>query len=86
MEKSTAGLSLYHFDSCPYCVRVREAAARLGLELELRTTRETPSYGEEMYKATGQTMVPCLRIEEKGSVRWMHESLDIVDYLEERFS
>jgi glutaredoxin 2 len=33
--------------------------------------------------ATGTQMVPCLRIEQPaGPARWMHESLDIIRYLE----
>jgi hypothetical protein len=31
--------------------------------------------------------VPCLRIEEpEGEVRWMHESVDIIDYLRDHFA
>jgi glutathione S-transferase len=80
------GLALYHFESCSFCVRVRDAAARLGIELELRDVQRDPDRHEELVKATGRQMVPCLRIEEEdGGVRWMHESADIVAYLEERF-
>lgn len=77
------GLSLYHFDGCPYCDRVRAAMARLKLELELRDILEQPKYREELVTATGKQMVPCLRIEGPGgNARWMHESADIVRYLE----
>ena len=76
------GLSLYHFDGCPYCQRVRDAMRRLHLELELRDIRREPKYREELVAATGRQMVPCLRIESAGKSRWMHESADIVRYLE----
>ncbi len=76
------GLSLYHFDSCPYCRRVRDAMRRLHLEIELRDIQGQPKYREELVAATGRQMVPCLRIEQPGGVRWMHESADIVRYLE----
>jgi glutathione S-transferase len=80
------GLALYQFSSCPFCRRVIEAAARLGLDLELRDVQHDPAQLEELVGATGRQMVPCLRIEdEDGRVRWMHESEDIVAYLEERF-
>ncbi len=76
------GLSLYHFDGCPYCERVRAALSRLQLELELRDIQREPKYRDELVTATGKQMVPCLRIENGGSARWMHESADIVRYLE----
>ncbi len=76
-------LALYHFESCPYCERVRAAMARLDLDLELRDIQVNPAWKNELVKATGRQMVPCLRIEEPGGgVRWMHESLDIIRYLE----
>lgn len=76
------GLSLYHFDGCPYCDRVRVAMARLSLELELRDIHAQPKYRDELVAATGRQMVPCLRIENGGRARWMHESADIIRYLE----
>lgn len=76
------GLSLYHFDGCPYCGRVRDALQRLDLEVELRDIHTYPSYRNELVAATGTQMVPCLRIERPGGARWLHESADIVRYLE----
>ena len=76
------GLSLYHFDGCPYCDRVRSAMSRLQLDLEMRDIHRVPKYREELVAATGKQMVPCLRIENGGAPRWMHESADIVRYLE----
>ena len=76
-------LSLYHFDSCPYCERVRSALRRLELDVELRNIQTRPEFRQELVAATGKQMVPCLRIEEPGGkARWMHESLDIISYLE----
>jgi len=76
-------LALYHFESCPYCERVRGASRRLGLEIELRDIQTEPRYREELVTATGRQMVPCLRIEQVGGApRWMHESQDIIRYLE----
>lgn len=77
-------LALYQFPACPFCVHVREAIERLGLDVELRDVQTDPARRRELVEATGRTMVPCLRIEEGGEVRWMHESADIVRYLETR--
>jgi len=79
-------LSLYQTGFCPYCRRVRDAMKRLGVDVELRDIAEDPSRRRELVQATGRQTVPCLRIErEDGSVRWMHESADIIAYLEARF-
>ena len=78
-------LVLYHFDSCPYCRRVRDAMQRLKLDIPMRDIRETAAYRDELVAATGRGTVPVLRIESPdGQVQWMPESLDIVAYLEER--
>jgi glutathione S-transferase len=79
-------LSLYQFDGCPYCQRVRQAMLRLGLDIELRDVHAEPRYRRELIEATGRGTVPCLRIEEGGGkVRWLHESLDIIAFLERHF-
>ncbi len=80
------GLALYQFEGCPYCSRVRSALGRLGIEIELRDIRTDPARRAELVAATGRATVPCLRIEEGGAARWMHESADIVRWFESRFS
>jgi glutaredoxin 2 len=80
------GLALYQYDACPFCMRVRMATRSLGIDLELRDTRHSADYAQEVVAATGRSTVPVLRIEEAGEVRWMQESADIVDYLRKRFS
>ena len=74
-------LILYQFEACPYCAKVRAAIKELGVELEVRDTRENDNYREELVAMTGKTQVPCLVIDGKP----MHESGDIVDYLKENF-
>ena len=81
-----SGLSLYQTSICPYCQRVRSVVERLGIDVEARDINENPARRKELVKATGRQTVPCLRIErENGSVSWLHESADIIAYLEERF-
>jgi len=79
-------LALYFFEACPYCVRVRHALERLGLQIELRDIREEPRYRQELVAARGRGTVPVLRIRSAEGDRWMPESADIVRYLEERFA
>jgi len=83
---SQAGLSLYQFNSCPFCMRVRSAAAELGIELELRDTLSDVDHARAVIEATGRRTVPVLRIEDDdGGVEWLPESADIVRYLRDRF-
>ena len=79
-------LTLYQTVFCPYCERVRSALRRMGEDLPLRDINERAEWREELAAATGRQTVPCLRIEaDDGSVEWMHESADIIEYLERRF-
>jgi glutaredoxin 2 len=78
------GLTLYHFDECPHCARVRSWIEGKPVEVEMRDVRRDADAGGELVEGTGRTQVPCLRIEEpSGEVRWVHESLDIIRYLDE---
>ena len=78
------GLSLYEYMACPFCRRVRDAIDRLGLEIERRNIQQEREHFEALVGATGRATVPCLRIEDGDDVQWMHESLDIIAYLERR--
>jgi glutathione S-transferase len=79
-------LSLYHFPTCPFCLRVRRVMKKLKLDIELRDVRRVPEYRMELLTNGGHTKVPCLRIQgSKGDVRWMYESSDISRYLINRF-
>lgn len=74
-------LILYHFQSCPYCAKVRAAVDELGVGLEMRDTRENGKYRDKLVELTGKAQVPCLVIDGKP----MHESDDIVDWLKENY-
>ncbi len=83
MNVSTQGLSLYHYEGCPFCARVRSALENLGLDVELRDIELDADHRGALITATNRRTVPCLRIEDtSGEVSWMHESADIVNYLE----
>lgn len=85
--KQIGGLALYQTRSCAYCIRVQRYLDDSGIEIEVRDVSAEPSYYEEMIGATGRTMVPCLRIEnDDGEVEWMHESADIIVYLQQRIA
>lgn len=86
VDARTGHLTLYHFEICPYCRRVRAAVDRLGLKIELRDTRRDPGAYRELLEGGGRTMVPCLRIDHgNGQIEWMYESADIIAYLNRQF-
>ena len=76
-------LTLYQTVFCPFCERVRGALRRLDATIAVRNIDAKAEWRRELVEATGRQTVPCLRIEqEDGSFEWMHESADIVDYLQ----
>ena len=86
VEAAAGHLKLYQFLACPFCVRVRRQMKRLDLPIETRDTKRNETWREELLAEGGSPKVPCLRIEEEGSVRWLYESKAINEYLEERFA
>jgi glutathione S-transferase len=75
---------LYQFDSCPFCARVRSFLREHELSLPMKDTQRDASAYRELVEGGGSGMVPCLRIERDGEVRWLYESLDIIEYLRQR--
>ncbi|MBY6187738.1 glutathione S-transferase N-terminal domain-containing protein [Marinobacter hydrocarbonoclasticus] len=84
LDQSMARYSLYQYDACPFCVKVRRALRRNNFNIELRDAKQEP-HRSELQSGGGRLMVPCLRIEENGEVRWMYESGDIIAYLEDQY-
>ena len=78
-------MALYHYESCPFCRKVREVADRLDLDIELRNIRKDIDYRDELKNGVGQTQVPCLRIEGEDETRWLYESDDIIAFLMDVF-
>ena len=80
-------LALYYFDGCPFCNRVRSAIDDLGIEVELRNIFEDTQHRDDLVAARGRATVPVLRIASPGGEeRWMPESRDIVNYLNQMYA
>ncbi len=59
----------------------------LNIEFPMRNINADDRYREELVKNGGKQTVPCLRIEKQnGEIQWMYESMDIIAYLDKRFS
>ena len=86
INAQTQDLTLYQYKACPFCVKVRRQMKRSALNIETKDAKRCETSQEELVKGGGQLKVPCLKITENGEERWMYESGDIIDYLNERFS
>jgi len=87
LDTQTAGLKLYQFHQCPFCVRTRRNIRSLGLSIETRDARNDARWKNELIDQGGRYQVPCLRID-KGddNVEWLYESQNIIQYLDQRFA
>ena len=83
-QDAMQGLSLYQFYACPFCVKTRRAIHELNIKIEERDINKNPAHREQLEQATGKIKVPCLRIEDGDNVKWMHESSDIINFLQMR--
>jgi len=83
IDARTEHMSLYQFEACPFCVKVRRSMKRNALNIELRDARNDDLHREKLLQGGGKVKVPCLRIDkEDGSTEWMYESSEIIRYLE----
>ncbi|MGH1429066.1 MAG: glutaredoxin family protein [Arenicella sp.] len=85
-QQSMEGLSLYQLFACPFCVKTRRALHRLNVNVNIKDIGKYQQFRGELEQGGGKVQVPCLRIEEAGNVRWLYESSDIVQFLEQRVS
>lgn len=81
------GLTLYHYKTCPFCMKVRQEMARLSLNIK-RVDAQPPGAGRNaLTREGGQTKVPCLKITDAaGNSQWLYDSDKIVGYLRGRFT
>lgn len=85
VDQEAATLALYQFYACPFCVKTRRTIHQLNLPIALRDA-QSGAYREELERDGGKIKVPCLRIEEAQSTRWLYESNEIIAYLKQRFA
>lgn len=85
-QATMEGLSLYQFFACPFCTKTRRAIHKLNVAVEARDINKNPQHRKELESGGGRVKVPCLRVEEKGEVRWIYESNEIIGFLEGRLA
>jgi len=87
VDAITTNLSLYQFEACPFCVKVRRKLRKHALNIELRDAKNNQTFKNELVTGGGKHKVPCLRIEDDSSnVKWLYQSDEICLYLDKQFS
>ena len=70
-------LTLYYYESCPYCRKVIRFMEKHHLAVEMKDILIEDSAYDELKKMGGKTQVPCLFIDERP----VYESDDIIQWL-----
>ncbi len=83
--KYVDNVQLYHFNTCPFCLKVKLAIKLMGIKIKSKNILADPDIKAELIAGGGKQQVPCLRIEEDNKVRWLYESSDIIKYLRKRY-
>lgn len=87
IDEETQAFSLYQYQSCPFCIKVRRVMKSLSLNIELRDAQKDPQHKQELAEQGGKTQVPCLKITEAdGSITWMYESDQIIEFLNAKYA
>ncbi len=81
IDEKTKNLTVYQFEACPFCVKVRRFFKRESLNIDLVDAKQE-SFKQELIQNGGKQKVPCLKVELKNkSVRWIYESNDIIEFI-----
>ncbi len=87
VDARIAQLALYHFPTCPFCLKARRVMHRLALNIELRNAQHDAAHRQALLAGGGKIQTPCLRITDaQGLSVWLYESRDIIAYLEREFA
>jgi len=87
IDEKSSQFSLYQFQACPFCVKVRRYMRRHRLNIELRDAKRSGMHKDELIQHGKRHKVPCLRIANKeGGDEWLYGSSTIIDYLQREFS
>jgi glutaredoxin len=87
VDKQCERLALYHYKTCPFCMKVRQEMHRLTLPIQRIDAQPQGSDRQALQQGGGLAKVPCLKITDAaGSSQWLYDSDKIVAYLRGRFA
>lgn len=86
VDARTGRLALYHFPTCPFCLKSRRVMKRLALRIELRDAKNDATHRAALVAGGGKPQVPCLLItDDTGRQTWLYESDAINAYFNREF-
>lgn len=86
VDARTRDLALYHFPTCPFCLKTRRTLRRLSLDIELRNAQHDDAHRAALIAGGGKPQVPCLLIAAAdGEASWLYDSGAINAYLTREF-
>jgi len=86
VDARTRNLALYHFPTCPFCLKTRRTMQRLSLNIELRDAQHDETHRAALIAGGGKPQVPCLLItDDSGKQTWLYESDAINTWLNREF-
>ena len=86
VDARTRKLALYHFPTCPFCLKSRRVMKRLSLNIELRDAKNDETHRAALIAGGGKPQVPCLLItDDNGQQTWLYESDAINAYFNREF-
>ena len=86
VDARTQNLALYHFPTCPFCLKTRRTMRRLSLNIELRDAQHDEAHRGALIAGGGKPQVPCLLIRDaQGKQTWLYESDAINTWLNREF-
>ena len=87
VDQQCQSLALYQYQTCPFCIKVRQEISRLSLDIKRINAQPEGADRQALLKGGGQTKVPCLKITDKaGKTQWLYDSEKIIAYLRGRFA
>ncbi len=87
VDRQCKDLTLYQFQTCPFCIKVRQEMHRLALPITRLDAQHEAQTRADLQQGSGAAKVPCLKIiHANGSVQWLGNSGAIIEYLRGRFA
>ena len=87
VDLACQNLALYQYQTCPFCIKVRQEISRLSLSIRRVDAQPEGSDRQALLSGGGKTKVPCLKITDNSvNDQWLYDSEKIVLYLRGRFA
>ena len=87
VDQQCQDIVLYQYQTCPFCIKVRQEMRRLSLNIERLDAQADGKNRDDLIRGCGKARVPCLKITDpSGNSQWMTDSAKIIAYLRGRFA